>query len=190
MIGSSDNIKVKGNLKLVLTSKDGSKKTIEKSNLIVQGGLQLLLDVLSTALSKPILTKVKIGNGDTAPNLSQTSLQGADQYSTTVEFGDVDDYKVRGFFVIPYNAFNGKTIKEFGLFTESNVLFSRVLLGPIDKDETIQISGYWDLSSQPIESYSLTINSNVENAVVTVNGQSKTGSSVVFTGLIPWHLYS
>ena len=135
----------------------------------------------------PYLNNVRVGTSATAASVGQTNLVSPIAGNEPVSFVSADDRKVRGFFfTIPFNKYNGNTIRELGIICRKRDMFSRVLIGSVVKDNTVQISGYWDISSEPVTTYKLTVNTtNVTSPTVDVNGLKKTGSSVEYESLMP-----
>lgn len=71
----SDNLKLKGTGRAILTYPDGHKEVHEKHNLITTVGYDTLIGSLIKSTSRPNpLSHVAIGTGTTASAVSQTTL--------------------------------------------------------------------------------------------------------------------
>lgn len=66
----------RGDLKAVLTKPDGSKKVIEKQNLVVDTGVDFICDAMAKPSGRPgVLSHIAVGTGATAAADTDTALQ-------------------------------------------------------------------------------------------------------------------
>lgn len=115
-------------------------------NLITISGLQLIALLLVGAPGNNKITKVGAGDDDTIPHRADTGLQNA--YIKTLDSYSFPDYNVVQYnFSFDSGDANALTIKEFGLYSQDEQLFSRKLQIPgIPKSADIIIEGEWTIS--------------------------------------------
>lgn len=123
---------------------ENQKLVVEKANLVVNGGLEVLALVLGAKPRGEVV--VAVGTSDTTAAITDTSLtQKVDVRLETTSVVE-GDYKIVFSYKIPFlTDANGKTLKELGLFMGGK-LFSRVVLDePIAKTQDSQYSGTWTI---------------------------------------------
>ncbi len=115
-------------------------------NLVVDLSKQQLARLIGGDVANRSITKIGFGTSGTAPAAGNTSLTdayvkalGAVTYPATnsVQFA----------FTLGTSEANGKSIQEFGLFTNGDVLFARkTRAGAIVKDSDLSLSGTWRIN--------------------------------------------
>ena len=116
---------------------------IDDHNLVVDAG-RIRLAELAAGKSGAYITHIGLGSGAVAEDVSDTTL--ADQQLFPLTGATVNGRDVQfDFFIDTWEA-NGLAIHEFGLFCSDGQMFShRVRKGVIEKQNDIQIQGYWIL---------------------------------------------
>lgn len=143
-----DKSEVNGEIKLWLYKQGKLIQKEELKNLVVDSGRERIAQLLG---GKTTLTigYLGVGEGDSVADETDTQLtnqqliplRGWDGESVQVEGKDVIHQ-----FWIKSDECNNLNIKEFGLFTKDNVLFSRrVRDGAIFKEDDIEIKGTWTI---------------------------------------------
>ena len=116
---------------------------IDDHNLVVDAG-RIRLAELAAGKSSACITKIGVGSGSTAEAADDTELDGQQLFPLTS--ATVDGRDARFDFLIDNSQANGLKIHEFGLFCADGTMFShRVRTGLIEKEDDIQIKGYWIL---------------------------------------------
>ena len=116
---------------------------IDDHNLVVDAG-RIRLAELAAGKSSACITKIGVGSGSTAEAADDTELEGQQLFPLTS--ASVDGRDARFDFLIDSSQANGLKIHEFGLFCADGTMFShRVRTGLIEKEDDIQIKGYWIL---------------------------------------------
>ena len=116
---------------------------IDDHNLVVDAG-RIRLAELAAGKSSACITKIGVGSGSTAEAADDTELEG--QQLFPLASASVDGRDARFDFLIDNTQANGLKIHEFGLFCADGTMFShRVRTGLIEKEDDIQIKGYWIL---------------------------------------------
>ena len=116
---------------------------IDDHNLVVDAG-RIRLAELAAGKSGSCITKIGVGSGSTAEAADDTELEGQELFPLTS--ATVDGRDARFDFLIENSQANGLKIHEFGLFCADGTMFShRVRTGLIEKEDDIQIKGYWIL---------------------------------------------
>ncbi len=116
---------------------------IDDHNLVVDAG-RIRLAELAAGKSGSCITKIGVGSGSTAEAADDTELEGQQLFPLTS--ATVDGRDARFDFLIDNSQANGLKIHEFGLFCADGTMFShRVRTGLIEKEDDIQIKGYWIL---------------------------------------------
>ena len=71
----TDQLKIKGTARAILTHDDGRVEVIEDHNMIVNSGFDLLISALINSSNRPSpLTHIAIGTGTTAASATHTAL--------------------------------------------------------------------------------------------------------------------
>lgn len=116
---------------------------VDDHNLVVDAG-RIRLAELAAGKSSACITKIGVGSGSTAEAADDTELEGQQLFPLTS--ATVDGRDARFDFLIDNSQANGLKIHEFGLFCADGTMFShRVRTGLIEKEDDIQIKGYWIL---------------------------------------------
>ena len=116
---------------------------IDDHNLVVDAG-RIRLAELAAGKSGSCITKIGVGSGSTAEAADDTELEGQQLFPLTS--ATVDGRDARFDFLIDNSQANGLKIHEYGLFCADGTMFShRVRTGLIEKEDDIQIKGYWIL---------------------------------------------
>lgn len=116
---------------------------VDDHNLVVDAG-RVRLAELAAGKSSAYITHIGLGSGRAAEDVSDTGLENQELFPLTG--ATVDGRDVRFDFFIDTGEANGLAIREFGLFCSDVTMFShRVRKGVIEKQDDIQIQGYWIL---------------------------------------------
>lgn len=116
---------------------------IDDHNLVVDAG-RIRLAELAAGKSGSCITKIGVGSGSVQETATDTEL--VEQQLFPLTSASVDGRDARFDFLIDNSQANGLKIHEFGLFCADGKMFShRVRTGLIEKEDDIQIKGYWIL---------------------------------------------
>ena len=133
----------KGDFHLTIYRGGREISRIDDHNLVVDAG-RIRLAELAAGKSPACITKIGVGSGSTAEAADDTELEGQQLFPLTS--ATVDGRDARFDFLIDNSQANGLKIHEFGLFCADGTMFShRVRTGLIEKEDDIQIKGYWIL---------------------------------------------
>lgn len=133
----------RGNFHLAVYKDGKIIDRIDDHNLVVDAG-RIRLAELAAGKSSACITKIGVGSGSTAEAADDTKLEGQQLFPLTS--ATVDGRDARFDFLIDNTQANGLKIHEFGLFCADGTMFShRVRTGLIEKEDDIQIKGYWIL---------------------------------------------
>ena len=118
---------------------------VDKKNLIVSTGRNLIANALNTATSQPI-THVGVGSGNTLPALSDITLQteiGTRQHANRTVTGNVLSINAQFAAGVCSGSWN-----EAGLFTDlsAGTMFSRTTFGTQTKGPSDVFTIYWDIT--------------------------------------------
>lgn len=158
MISEKDNRNAVGTFHIDIIKDGKVVKTEEKHNLIVNSSSMLLAKAMGGALidsSSKSISKIGFGAGDDArlpASINKTSLDGT-LFTKAIDSVTYDEdnapYDVQFNFSLLDSEFNGNNIWQFGLMREDNTLFSMLSRVdknfPIEKDNTVTISGWWKI---------------------------------------------
>ena len=112
-------------------------------NLVVNSG-RVRLAELASGKSDRYITQIGLGTGSAAEAEEDAELEN--QMLFPLSAVSVDGRDARFDFVIGENDANGLAIREFGLFCSDNTMFThRVRRGVIEKENDIELHGYWIL---------------------------------------------
>lgn len=130
----------------VIDRHDRIIETYEDENLIVLTGRTAVRNILSdTSLgNQGCITRVAAGTAstDTAPEDEDLTDK---TWGTIIDVEYPDDYSSRFIWELGYGEGNGKTITEYGLYTENESLFARKVRPPLVKDSFISLRGEWTI---------------------------------------------
>ena len=146
-----DKTIMKGHVKIVLKDENtGKERVIEKDNLIVDSGANLLRDFLKGD-SVSGLTHLAIGTGTTSPQAIDTQLEN-EVYRQAFTDVAVENRTLRLTTFITSSAYSGE-ISELGLFGNgatdtagSGTLFSRVVVSTFTKSDSEAMTVEWTLT--------------------------------------------
>jgi len=125
MICKRESLGIRGKVEIFRQTNSGWEKAYEKDNLVVNGGLELIVDHLKD-ISKPVLTHIAVGTGATPVQPTDTILQ------TELLRKPIDDIDTI------VNVLTAETLfenyeavglwKETGMFTQASggIMFNRV----------------------------------------------------------------
>lgn len=153
MTASTVTIKLKGHVKLVARDRQGNKKVLfDNHNLIVNGGLDSVVNLLAFASSEHKITKLGFGSGSTAPSAGQTNLDSPiaikdiiDPDGITVKPGGAVGTVVFQV-TLNFGEGNGSTVREIGLLRSDDTLFARQTVGSIEKTASMALDAFWVIS--------------------------------------------
>lgn len=137
-------INVKGAVHLKVYKGGVLIEDVTQDNLIVNVGRQSLARLLGEADSDKRVSNIGFGTASTPVAGTQTSLEnpflkaldGVSYAGTTASFQ----------FTLAESENNGVTIREFGLFSNDNTIFSRIIRNPIAKTSDIRLEGVWSIT--------------------------------------------
>lgn len=133
---------ITGDFNLQVKNRDGEIiQTISEHNLVVNVSKSILAALLG-GRGIPV-SKVGFGTGTAEPTLFDTTLTDVYykevinvSFPTSTEWVQFDWY-------LSYSELVGVEISEFGLFTETNDMFSRKTYTPIMKSADMAFEGQW-----------------------------------------------
>lgn len=144
---SDDSINIKGYVGIsVYDAKTGELlKSVHCKNLVVTIGRESLAHLIAGDVSNNSVTKIGFGVNGTATALSDSALT-----SSFVKSIGAVTYPSAGIvkwdWTLEDNEYNGNTIKEIGLITTGNTLFSRITRAGIVKTSDIRLVGTWQIT--------------------------------------------
>jgi hypothetical protein len=114
-------------------------------NLVLNSAFFQMARLLAGNVTGRSITKIGFGTGGATPSPTDTAL--TNQYLRNVsgyEYPGNSQVKIN--WVLPTDEANGKAIKEFGLFTTDNTIFSRIVLEEaVPKQAAFSIEGSWTI---------------------------------------------
>lgn len=114
-------------------------------NLVVNDARGSLAELVAGDGAGSVIRKIGFGVSDTPADPDDESLTSA--YVRALNGHSYPEPgKVRFEFSLNTSEANGITIREFGLITESNRLFSRKVRGGIEKNDDISLEGVWTIT--------------------------------------------
>ncbi len=135
----------KGEVLLQIWDKDGALiDEIKGENLIVNVGKQSLASLLGAATSAKRVSKIGFGTSGTATAGGDTSLQSG--FIKALDGVTYSGTSAIFEYALELNEYNGNTIREFGLFSNDDTLFSRIVRNPIEKTNQIRLTGTWKIT--------------------------------------------
>ncbi len=146
-MNTNEHISAKGTVHFQVFHKSGKLLYEEVAdNLIVNVGKQSLASLLGgqSGSSNKRVAKIGFGTSGATPAGANTSLENAfvkvldsvDYSGTSVIFG----------YALELSENNGTTIREFGLYSLDDTMFSRIVRNPITKTADIRIAGTWKIT--------------------------------------------
>lgn len=147
---TNENLKMVGQVNLVLTGKDGAvKEEREVKNLVVNSGLAFIISRMA-GTSKGVMSYMALGSGTTAAAASQTdliSILGAREIIDSTTIAGTNNEKI--VYVSSFEANKGTgAVTEAGIFNASSAgdMLCRVVFPVVNKqaDDTLAIT--WTLT--------------------------------------------
>ena len=119
-------------------------KTISDHNMVVDVGRIRLAELAAGTKANQHITQIGLGSGSETEDASDISL--TNQTLLPLSGVTVTGRDVRFDFFVDTDQANRLQVHEFGLFCADNTMFShRVRSGVIEKENDIQLKGYWIL---------------------------------------------
>ncbi len=124
----------------------------EERNLVVNGARTVICQLLAGInQAANTVTKIAIGTGNTAPDLTNTALEAEVARVPVINYRFPDLNTVEFEALVDQNTANNKTISELGLFTAGDattpeVMIARVVVSPINKDASTSLVILWRIS--------------------------------------------
>jgi hypothetical protein len=149
----NENLKLSGQLNIVLKDKNGNVKVDRtETNLVVQKGLEFIIDRM-TGTSKAVMSHMALGSSSTAEAAGQTdlvSILGARETLDSTSIPTATKHKV--VFVSTFEAGDATgAVKEAGIFNAltSGDMLSRVVFDVVNKaaDDTMTVTWTITLSA-------------------------------------------
>ena len=117
---------------------------IHDHNLVVDVGRIRLAELAAGTKANKHITQIGLGSGSETEDASDIAL--TNQILLPLSNVTVTGRDVRFDFFIDTDEANGLMVHEFGLFCSDGTMFShRVRAGVIEKENDIQLKGYWIL---------------------------------------------
>lgn len=143
--------KILGRLHLDIIQNESIVYSWESNNTIVNSGLELLCSLLANIdTTNKKISKFGVGNSDVNTDKDlHYALQGSQQFIGLLTDTSLPSFnQVRFDFEMSYDDGYGIEFKEFGLYSQDEVLFNRVLYtgSPIIKTNYFAIKGYFLLN--------------------------------------------
>lgn len=117
----------------------------EETNLVVNEARTMLAQLVAGDGAGSAITQIGFGVGGSPAAPGNTSLSSAYVRNLTGH-SYPEAGKVRFTFALATSEANGLTIREFGLITADNRLFSRKVRGGIEKNDDISLEGVWTIT--------------------------------------------
>jgi hypothetical protein len=186
---SKDVISIEGILNLHLYDKNNKLlRTLSGHNLIVMMGYHTVAKALS-GVSNSHIAKIAIGTNGNPKRESDLKITNPLLFNINrIEYPKPGI--VRFHFNIGYQDAVGMNIREFGLITAGNKLFSRKTREVIEKTEDFRIMGYWDIvicENFDPEVYFLTLDG--ENTIDTEFATEGGSITCTLDSSHPWTAY-
>ena len=141
-----DNLKVKGVAQLSLLDSDGNeKRTVTTSNLVVDTGLNFIVDRMKD--DETVMTHMGVGTGTTAPTASDTTLETQLGNRELIETSTVTNNSILYRSVFEAGDSTGQ-LTEAAIFNASTggTMLCRVTFDAIDKQANDSLAIKWTIS--------------------------------------------
>ena len=141
-----DNLKVKGVAQLSLLDSDGNeKRTVTTSNLVVDTGLNFIVDRMKD--DETVMTHMGVGTGTTAPTASDTTLETQLGNRELIETSTVTNNSILYRSVFEAGDSTGQ-LTEAAIFNASTggTMLCRVSFDAIDKQANDSLAIKWTIS--------------------------------------------
>lgn len=138
-------ISARGEMTLEIWNKNGEllDKSVDK-NLIVNLGKQSLAALLGSATFYKTIGLIGFGTSITPTTGGDTDLENV--FSKAIDGVSYTGTSVVFEYSLELTENNGVTIREFGLYTLDETLFSRLVRSPINKTAEIRLTGTWKIT--------------------------------------------
>lgn len=139
-------VRPKGSLVIRMKRKGKTFKTIRCKNLVVNGGLDALVELIRNANSDKLIQTIAIGTSTTAPSSTDTAITAP---VTRVLDNSTAPSTGVSVFNFTYNTTqgNGVTVGEMGLFCQDTTMFARTTsFTPFLKDNTFVLEVEWTIT--------------------------------------------
>lgn len=151
-MGINERYNFSGEVTMTVYDSMGNVKSVETtSNIVVDTGLALGVQLLGATTGGDRLSHIAIGTNDTEPTATDTSLGDEidrESASFSIETKDVNDDTLVATATFSFQS--ETTVRETGIFNASSggTMFARTLKGPttVEADDSIQIE--WRITSQ------------------------------------------
>ena len=131
-------------VKIYLFNETGTEVLrMERPNLVVNTGLNLIRDYLNQSLADP-MKYISVGDDGTAAEASQTELLN-ELFRDEITKRTPEDRKVTFELLLGTTQQNGETLREAGLFSAAGSMFARVTHEAINKTSIIQVLYSWTI---------------------------------------------
>lgn len=144
MIMANETISATGEVHLKVYDKGILVAEYTENNLIVNVGKQSLATLLGSADTDKKVTKIGFGTSGAVTAGANTSLENP--FSKALDGVTYSGTSVLFEYALETTENNGVTIREFGLFSADDTLFSRIVRNPINKTSDIRLSGTWKIT--------------------------------------------
>lgn len=146
----NEAINIKGTVTITIHDEAGNPiRKIVNRNLVVRTGLEFFVNRILD-LTNDELDQISIGTGTSPASLSDTDLEGT-VYDKTIQDKVIDTLNslVVNTKFTDNNDFNGLTVAEIGLFTDTGILVARTVLDASQrfiKENSRDVSVYWQIT--------------------------------------------
>ena len=150
----NEEMKINCNVKIDVWDIEVNKiiETIDKHNLIVTNGKNLIRDMLGLVAGVTGLNYFAIGTDNTTVQVTDTTL-GTEVFRDTFTKTNLSSAKINIQYYLGSGSANGNTLTEAGLFgddatgtPDSGTLFARVTHTSIVKTSSIAVTYSWDVN--------------------------------------------
>ena len=140
-----DTSQIEGIFRMRVIDRQGKIiQEIEEKNLVVNGGRNSTAALLGGNGANKQVTQIAFGTSATLPSLPDSDLTGKFiKAITTATYPQTGAVQFE--WVLDYLEANGLAIREFGLFSADNTLFSRKTRDLISKTSYIRLEGTWTI---------------------------------------------
>lgn len=140
-----EKISAKGRVHIQVWNAAGELlRTIDDDNLIVNVGKQSLARLLGAGTTTKRVNKIGWGIGASDPAGGNTSLTSP--FIKTLAGTSYSGNSVVFEYILELSEMNGVSIREFGLFSADNTMFSRMVRSAIEKTADIRLTGTWTIT--------------------------------------------
>ena len=140
-------MKIDGVMSLIINHADGTESHIEKHNMIVDGGFDLICGALGNTTRPAILNKVMVGTGTVETTSAMTALEAklAEVEATYFHNAGTKVFLISGHFAAGSAV---GAITEAGVFNSDDTMFDRVTFSTtnISADDEITVNFQFTLS--------------------------------------------